>query len=74
MDFVEFSAGLPFSGVKNSSSVEFHSFPSTIDKAKAFVSVLIDEWIQYNEDAQSKRLTHACESRSEYNNYCVSIR
>ena len=45
MNFVEFSAGLPFSGAKNSSSVEFHGFLSTIDKARAFVSVLIDEWV-----------------------------
>ena len=45
MNFVEFSAGLPFSGVKNSPSVEFHGFLSTKDKARAFVSVSIDGWI-----------------------------
>ena len=70
---MEFSADLPFSGVKNSPSVEFCSFPSTKDKARAFVSVSIDEWIQQNQDTQSRRLTHAHESRSEYNTYCVSI-
>ena len=43
MNFVEFLAGLPFSGV------EFHGFPSTKDKARAFVSVLIDEWILHNQ-------------------------
>ena len=45
MHFVEFLADLPSSGAKNSPSVEFHSFPSTKDKSRAFVSVSIDEWI-----------------------------
>ena len=42
---MEFLAALLLSGAKNFQSVEFRGFPSTIDRARAFVSVSIDEWI-----------------------------
>ena len=52
--------------VKIFSSVEFCSFPSTKDKAKAFVSVSI-----YEKFNTIKKLTHAHESTSEYDTYCA---
>ena len=45
MNFVEFLADLPSSGAKGSPSVEFRGFPSTKDRARAFISVSIDEWV-----------------------------
>ena len=46
MNFVEFLAALLLSGVKIFLSVEFCGLSSTIDRARAFVSVSIDGWIR----------------------------
>ena len=46
MNFVEFLAALLLSGAKNLPSAEFHGFPSTIDRARTFVSVSIDGYLQ----------------------------
>ena len=44
-EFGKFLAALLLLGVKLFLSVEFHGLPSTIDRARAFVSVSIDGWI-----------------------------